>query len=97
MKPTRYRNKNYLEWVAGLKCCVCGSHGGDAHHIKGIGHLSGAGLKAPDTFTMPMCRGCHTLFHSGQIDKTEQWEGVARTLARSISEGVFAWAENVED
>lgn len=104
MSVTRYRNKKYLEWVAEQDCCECGGEGGgeggDAHHLKGIGHLSGAGLKAPDSYAIPLCRPCHTDFHgvtrsNGKLHDymtpEDQWEHVARTLSKAIDEGIFTW------
>lgn len=64
----RFRSPAYLAFVRSLPCCVCGSPANAAHHLKGIWHASGAGLKAPDSLAMPVCDGpgdtCHRRIHN---------------------------------
>ena len=85
----RYRNAKYLAWVRSLPCFLCGGLSGEAHHIKGIGHLSGAGLKASDVYVMPLCNTCHGDMHRKPELWPTQWEGVARTLAKAVEEGIL--------
>lgn len=87
MKP--FRSPKYLAWVKQQPCVMCGEPSDDAHHIKGVGHLSGVGMKAPDTFTMPVCRPHHDEIHRTPELWANQWEWVARTLARAVSENVL--------
>jgi len=79
----RWRCKEYLMWVASLPCARCKREGASqAHHIKGIGQMSGASLKAPDHWSMPLCQECHDLVHDN-LDRAmlqKQYEWVARTL-----------------
>jgi len=67
-KDTRFRSPAYLDFVRSLSCCVCGSPANAAHHLKGIWHASGVGLKASDALSMPVCDGvgdtCHRRIHS---------------------------------
>jgi hypothetical protein len=81
------RSKRYLNWVATQPCAMCGGQGGDAHHIKGVGHLSGAGLKASDLMTMPMCRPCHEAAHANP--GVYQLDLIQRTLDKAEAEGVI--------
>jgi hypothetical protein len=61
-KIKRWRSKNYLDWVKTLPCAICGADA-EPHHIKGCGHYSGAGLKADDILTMPLCHQHHMACH----------------------------------
>lgn len=85
----RYKNRKYLEWVKKQNCSCCSSPADDPHHIKGVGHLSGAGLTAPDWAVMPLCRRCHNLMHENSIMWDDQWEYISRTLGKAIQEGFF--------
>jgi len=88
LKPKRWKSKRYEAWVRTQPCCVCGDPAVEVHHIKGVGFMSGTGLKAPSWATMPLCAHHHKnvhLFHDAQ----SQWEFVARTLGKAIEEGVF--------
>lgn len=104
-KQSRLELPKYIKWIRTLECVVCGEPGHDnnqivPHHIKGVGHLSGGGLKAGDEWAMPMHKLCHDRFHiealkygymivHGKVDVADQWEWVARTLARAVQEGVL--------
>lgn len=87
-KPKRWKNKKYLEWVRQQPCVICGRQA-EPHHVKGVGGLSGAGLKAPDWATMPLCHDHHMEMHRDSTLWDSQWEHVARTLGRAVDEGVF--------
>jgi len=81
----RWRNETYLRWVASLPCSACRTEENvQAHHFKGTGHLSGAALKAPDYWTMPLCCECHEHVHrsKSKADYERQWEWVARTMGK---------------
>jgi len=82
IKP--WRSNKYLAWVKTLPCFVCGSDGGDSHHLIGIGCMGGVGTTAPDSMTIPMCRGCHTEMHRDSSLHQYQWEEICRTLGRAI-------------
>ncbi len=96
-KIRAWRCNKYLDWVKTLSCSFCGVEpAGDAHHIRGRGNLGGTALKAPDQYVMPLCRGCHQMFHdTGDRDLLDsQWQYIAHTLALAIQEGVFRIDEN---
>lgn len=82
----------YKKWIKTLPCVICGAPADDPHHLKGVGHLSGGGLTAPDTYLMPTCRGCHNSIHATPEYWSQQWEWVARTLSKAIADGVFVLA-----
>lgn len=78
----RWRSDEYRKFVSSLTCARCKCHPlNTCHHIKGIGHMSGAGLKAPDQYSMPLCQECHDELHrKSHPDVVRcQWEWVART------------------
>ena len=85
----RYRNAKYLSWVRSLPCSICGGEAGQAHHIIGVGKMSGMGLKAPDWAVMPVCGMCHGIVHSMPIHWDNQWEFITRTLGKAIEEGIL--------
>jgi len=88
-KVKAFRSSKYLAWVKTLPCCICGAPADDAHHIIGTGSLSGMGMKAADTYTMPVCRADHRFIHENPDVWVSQWEWIARTLAKAFDEGVI--------
>ena len=88
-KNKAWRSPKYLAWVRTLPCCICGRPAGEAHHIKGIGHMSGIGIKASDAMTMPLCREHHSEMHQDMNMQPDQFEYICRTLGRAIDEGVL--------
>lgn len=79
------KNPKYLDWVRTLPCCNCAApEGSEAHHIKGVGHMSGVGMKASDFTAMPLCRDCHRTTHTEPEQALMQWEWLARTLLIAI-------------
>jgi len=67
MNNKRFRSERYLAFVRSLPCCVCGGKADSAHHVIAMYNLSGMGLKAPDSFVMPVCDGpggCHARIHA---------------------------------
>ena len=85
----RYRNAKYLAWVRSLPCSLCGGEAGQAHHLIGLGGMSGMGLKAPDWATLPVCGGCHGSMHVNHELWPSQWEHICRTLGKAVEEGVL--------
>lgn len=93
-KQNPWRSKTYLEWVKSLPCSHCFAPApSNPHHIKGVGHFSGASLKAPDQYVMPLCTPCHAAMHNSHDYWERQWEYTARTLGKAIADGVLTIAE----
>jgi len=89
LKPRPFRSRRYLDWVKQQPCVMCGAPADDPHHLIGVGHMSGMGRTAPDTMAMPACRQHHDEIHATPELWPQQWEWVARTLDRAITEGVL--------
>ena len=85
----RCRNAKYLTWVRALPCSICGGEAGQAHHLIGLGGMSGMGLKAPDWATLSVCGVCHGDIHTKPELWPSQWEYIARTLGKAIEEGIL--------
>jgi hypothetical protein len=85
-KPIRWESPKYEAYVRNLPCIICGGPA-EPHHAKGIGGLSGVGLKAPSWAVMPLCRLCHESQHRNPTE--EQWEYIARTLGRAVEQGIL--------
>jgi len=76
-KESRFRSERYLAFVRSLPCSVCGAPADSAHHIIAMYNLSGMGLKAPDSFVMPVCDGpvgCHARIHAEpELQRLQPW------------------------
>ena len=88
-KSPPWRSEKYLAWIRTLPCCICGIPSSVAHHVKGVGHFSGAALKASDILTMPLCIPHHSEFHSDPELLDEQYYYICRTVERAVREGVL--------
>ena len=85
-----YRNPKYLAFVRTLPCSMCGStHGIRAHHLRGVGHMSGVGMKAPDWATCPLDDDCHEKMQTTPELWPDQWEFISRTLGKAVEQGFF--------
>lgn len=84
----RWRSPEYLAFVRSLPCCVCGGQANAAHHLIGMWSLSGMGLKAPDSYVMPVCDGpgdtCHRRIHNEQALRRQQPEWLVDTINRGL-------------
>lgn len=51
----------HLGAIRKLPCCIpgCTVVGSDPHHLKCVPGTRGMGLRAPDRYTLPLCRGHH--------------------------------------
>jgi len=87
-KPCRWQSKKYIEWVRTLPCSICGQPA-EVHHIKGTGHMSGAGLKSPDWATMPLCHSHHAEMHRSPDMWESQFALIVATLGEAINSGHF--------
>jgi hypothetical protein len=61
----------------------------EAHHLRGIGHLGGMGLKAPDLAAMPLCSRHHRALHDSRAGVERQFEWAYKTLRKALSEGAL--------
>lgn len=59
-----YKNRQYLNWLKDQPCFLCHRTPSDPAH-QNCGFPSGVGMKAPDSFALPLCRECHDKDHSG--------------------------------
>lgn len=89
IKRKAFRSRRYLDWVKAQDCVMCGAPADDPHHIKGVGHMSGAGMTAPDSMAMPVCRPCHDEILRTPELWAQQWEWVAKTLDKALSDGAL--------
>ena len=63
------KSRKHLAMVAALPCCICGTEPVQCHHIRGY-PFSGAGQKASDLATIPLCPSCHAGYHA----EPKTWE-----------------------
>jgi hypothetical protein len=94
-KNKRRVNKGYLKFISELPCISCHIKDGTIvpHHLKGRGMpvSGGAGYKASDIFTMPLCFECHADIHSGNTDLLDnQFWFIIQTLDKAIQAGVLS-------
>lgn len=87
-KPQRWASKKYIDWIKEQPCVVCGAPA-EPHHIKGVGQMSGGKLKAADWAVMPLCHVHHDAMQHTPELWPEQWEYIARTLGKAITDGFF--------
>jgi len=90
-KGREYReDPKHLKFIRSLPCAVCsGAPPCDPHHLLSAPGMRGVGMKAPDWWTVPLCRECHDRLHRECASKTEEgWllsQGVApHILARRL-------------
>ncbi len=88
-KAKAWRSRKYLDWVKSQPCVMCGAPSDDPHHLIGVGHMGGTGMKAPDSMVMPVCRHHHNEIHQHPSLWEKQWEWIARTLDKALAEGVL--------
>lgn len=70
-KDGTFRCRTWREAVASLACAACGKPGpSQCAHINHRG--KGAGLKAPDCWTFPLCPDCHREFDQGKSYTKDQ-------------------------
>ena len=63
-KAPRIRSKAHLAYVASLHCAACRAAGVQVHHLLSAPQAKARGLKASDSWTVPLCQSCHTALHS---------------------------------
>jgi hypothetical protein len=88
-KTKPYRSEKYLSFVRSRPCVYCMSKNTQAHHIRGVGHLGGMGLKAPDWAAYPVCPVCHEEVQKDPSLWPDQFEWALKTVGEAIQEGFF--------
>lgn len=88
-KNSRWREERpgmseaHLECVRQLPCCICGKVGrGDPHHLR-IASERGMAVKAPDRWSVPMCRIHHDEAHLVGTKVENRWfaeRGIASVI-----------------
>ncbi len=75
-----------------LECCNGNSETVVLAHVRLQG-ISGMGLKSPDLLAAYSCSHCHAYVdtHHDAATKAAFYEGVLRTQAILIKEGVISW------
>ncbi len=60
-----FRSERYLAFVRLQPCCApgCREQADHAHHFGRRHGGGGIGIKAHDTFVVPLCSSCHRLVH----------------------------------
>jgi hypothetical protein len=94
-KNKRWLSKDYLKFVSELPCVACHLKNDTivAHHLKGRGAplSGGAGRKANDLFTMPLCYECHASMHNGDTDLlNNQFFFILLTVDKALKAGVIS-------
>jgi hypothetical protein len=88
-KNRPWRSRKYLSWIR-KQPCFNGCYGPTvAHHITGVGSLSGTGRKAGDNYAIPLCVECHAEMHGDSTLWAHQWEFIARTIGKALEEGIL--------
>ena len=78
----------YLAWVREQPCVSCGAWPpSEAHHVKAVCHLSGAGMKCTDLAVMPLCRLHHDNEHRFPTEMQIKW--AFQTLDKAVEEGIL--------
>jgi len=67
------RDPKRLELIRSLCCCQCGAspRSQAAHSNFGI-HGKGKGIKADDSYTIPLCHSCHASLDQNLSQQTRQ-------------------------
>jgi hypothetical protein len=61
--------EDFLEYVRDCPCCVCGELEAEAHHYPQTRNRTGN-----DYYVIPLCRKCHTLYHSRPMLYDWDWK-----------------------
>ena len=92
IKPEREVDLAHLARVKSLPCIACGAPPPScAHHIRTRpdGQTYGAGQRASDLETIPLCRNCHTdgpqAFHNGPRSFRERHGSERDLLAATLA------------
>lgn len=70
------RNHKRLAAIRKLPCIRCGNPNSQADHSNLSKHGKGRGIKADDSFTVPLCHVCHSDFDQYKLGNREQSEAM---------------------
>ena len=68
------RSPKRLAEIRKLPCVRCGNPNSQAAHSNSAKHGKGRGIKADDSFTVPLCHVCHSDFDQYKLGNREQSE-----------------------
>ena len=95
-KQPRFESKRYRDFVTSLECFCCNKPGpSECHHIKGVGGYSGAGMKASDYLSMPLCSACHHKLHICKLPLDMQFVWIAETIDRAFRAGIIGLTKDI--
>lgn len=68
VENTKFKEKDedYLRYVRGQKCMICGKGNCESHHLKDLS-ITGLGDKTPDYMAISLCPNCHRNTNGGHI------------------------------
>ena len=97
-KVERVRCERHLAYIRTLPCCACRRQGATvAHHLTCGPEPKARGMKASDSWTVPLCIACHDAGHPGSLhhagDEDAWWQAKRRD---PIAIAVSLWADSVE-
>ena len=70
------RDAKRLAEIRKLPCIRCGNPNSQAAHSNSAKHGKGRGIKADDSFTVPLCHVCHSDFDQYKLGNREQSEAM---------------------
>ena len=68
------RSPKRLAEIRKLPCVRCGNPNSQAAHSNSAKHGKGRGIKAGDSFTVPLCHSCHFQFDTFQLGNRAESE-----------------------
>jgi hypothetical protein len=91
--PRRYRNREYLRYVAQQACLICGRKPSDPHHL-GFTQPRALGRKVSDEFALPLCRGHHRAVHRSRDERA--WWRQASIDPINVARGLWRETRGME-
>ena len=81
----------HLKMIRQLPCTRCGSPApSDPHHLKSeLSHERGMGRRAPDRYTVPLCRGCHDDLERSGTRRERGWFESFGVVPHYLAEGLW--------
>ena len=70
------RSPKRLAEIRKLPCVRCGNPNSQAAHSNSAKHGKGRGIKADDSFTVPLCHVCHSDFDQYNLGNRERSEAM---------------------